>query len=227
MTLIKTEGLVLGFIRYSESSIITRIFTKELGFHSYIVNGVRKSQNKDNKIALFQPLTLLEMVVYDKKNTELHRFKEVKVLQPYQQIPFVIKKTSIALFLTEILNKLLLYESPNPDFFDFLKESFLFFDQKTDKYENFHLQFLLKISDFLGFSVQHSQQIDLQQHHSDPDLLAQIDLLLERPYDEYVALSGQRRSLILEMIVRFYGQQIENFNLHSLEILSAISKNLG
>ena len=56
--LTKTRGIVLVFIRYKESSIIARIYTKDLGLRSYIVNGVRSI--KTSKIAFFQPLTVLD-----------------------------------------------------------------------------------------------------------------------------------------------------------------------
>ena len=62
----KTQGIVLSYIKYKDSSIIVRIFTRELGLKGYVVNGAR-SGGKASKIALFQPLTLLDLVVYEKE----------------------------------------------------------------------------------------------------------------------------------------------------------------
>jgi DNA repair protein RecO (recombination protein O) len=73
----KTSGIVLGFLRYGDSSIITRVYTEEYGLQSYIVNGVRSAKAK-NKISLYQPLTLLDLVVYHKENKDLKRISEVK-----------------------------------------------------------------------------------------------------------------------------------------------------
>ena len=58
----KTRGIVFRFTRYGETSIIVTIFTEAFGLQSYIVNGVR-SKSAKNKIALYQPLTLLNLVV--------------------------------------------------------------------------------------------------------------------------------------------------------------------
>jgi DNA repair protein RecO (recombination protein O) len=70
----KTRGIALNYIRYRESSIIAKIYTEAFGIQSYIVNGVRSSKSKMNRIALFQPLTLLDMVVYHKsKEATIHR----------------------------------------------------------------------------------------------------------------------------------------------------------
>jgi DNA repair protein RecO (recombination protein O) len=61
----KTRGIVFRFTKYGESSIIVTIFTELFGIQTYIVNGIR-SKNSKGKIALFQPLTLLDLVVYYK-----------------------------------------------------------------------------------------------------------------------------------------------------------------
>ena len=68
----KTEGVVLSAIRYKESSIIVRIFSRELGLKSYIINGVR-TQGAKSKAALYQPMTLLDLVVYEKEGAGLQR----------------------------------------------------------------------------------------------------------------------------------------------------------
>jgi len=60
-----TEGIVLGSLKYKESSLIVKIFTNAFGMQSYVVNGVRSSKSQ-GKTALYQPLTLLDMVVYHK-----------------------------------------------------------------------------------------------------------------------------------------------------------------
>jgi DNA repair protein RecO (recombination protein O) len=61
--LIKTRGIVLSFLKYRETSIIARIYTERRGVQNYIVNGVRKAK-PPGRIALFQPLTMLELVAY-------------------------------------------------------------------------------------------------------------------------------------------------------------------
>jgi DNA repair protein RecO (recombination protein O) len=48
----KTRGIALSYVKYRETSIIVRIFTRQFGIQSYIVNGVR-SKSAKTKIALF------------------------------------------------------------------------------------------------------------------------------------------------------------------------------
>ena len=103
----KTAGIVLSHIKYKDSSIIVRIFTRELGLKGYLVNGVR-SLGKGSKIALYQPLTLLDLVVYDKENSGLQRISEAKIKHPQRLIPFDMIRTSLALFSTEVISRSIL-----------------------------------------------------------------------------------------------------------------------
>ena len=106
----KTRGVVFRFTKYGETSIIVTLFTELFGLQSYIVNGVRSKSGK-NKIALFQPLTLLDLVVYHREHANLNRIKEVKCLYPFQSIPTDIKKSALAIFIIEVINKTVKEES--------------------------------------------------------------------------------------------------------------------
>ena len=121
---IKTRGLVLSFIKYKETSIICRIFTQDLGLQSYLIRGIR---SKKSKIALYQPLTLLNLVVTHKSNRSLHHITEASIYQPYFSIPFQIKKTVTALFLSELLSKAIREEGENRELYNFLENSLIIF----------------------------------------------------------------------------------------------------
>ena len=96
--------------KYVERPLIVNIFTSLFGLQSYIVNGVR-SKNSKNRIALYQPLTLLDLVVYHRENANINRIREIKCLYPYQTITTDIRKSAIAIFLNEVLNKTVKEES--------------------------------------------------------------------------------------------------------------------
>src|SRR4051812_34859696 len=145
--LFKTGGIVLNYIKYKETSIICKIYTEAFGLQSYIINGIRNNKAK-NKIALFQTLTLLDLVVYNRPNSSLNRISEIKCHYPFKSIPFDLRKTTIALFLSEILNKTLKEQAENEDLFSFLKNSIKFLDKADENFENFHLQFLIKLSGY-------------------------------------------------------------------------------
>jgi len=153
----KTKGIVFRFTKYGETSIIVSIFTELFGLQSYIVNGVRTKSAK-NKIALFQPLTLLDLVVYHRENADILRIKEVKCFYAYQTIHTDIRKSAIAMFLNEFVNKAVKDQSHAGEISEFLISSLISLD-KVDSPENFHLIFLLKLSRYLGFGPQTIEEV--------------------------------------------------------------------
>jgi len=224
--LVKTRGIVLGFVKYKESSIIVKIFTEELGLKSYIVNGVRSSKSKQNKIAFFQPLTLLELVVYNKENRDINRISEVRIYRHYQNLAFNQRKISVVIFLTEVLNKLLKEESENHPLFDFLVDSFLTFDSLETNYENFHLQFLIKLAEYFGLAI-YSYQVMLA-HIPDLDFLdakdkALVDELIRKNYAQHIPMNRRQRQEIIQWLVKFYQFHFEHFGeLNSLAVLREV-----
>src|SRR5882672_9146695 len=124
----KTRGIVFRFTKYGDSSIIVTIFTELFGLQTYIVNGVRSKSSK-SKIALFQPLTLLDLVVYHRENANILRIKEVRCLYPYQTIHLDIRKSTIALFLSEILNRAVKDQSHAEEIGEFIINSLTALDQ--------------------------------------------------------------------------------------------------
>ena len=118
--LTKTKGIVFNYIKYKETSIIAKIFTRELGLQTYIVNSVR-TKGKTNKISFYQPLSILDLVVYSNPKTEIHRISECNFNTKYNTIPFDIRKTAINLFLAECISKMMMEEEENTSLFDFLE----------------------------------------------------------------------------------------------------------
>lgn len=220
----KTRGLVLSYIRYRETSVIVRIYTEAFGLQSYIENGVRSSKGR-NKIALFQPLTLLDMVVYHKEQGGIQRLSEVRVSPPYRSIPFELRKATMALFMTELLGKVLQEEEGNPALFDFLQESLLWLDAAEDRYESFHLWFLLQLSFYLGFQPASARQLaeELQQGGYAPppdELLAVLD---DVRHDPAATVPRAARNELLEWLVIFFRLHIEDMSeVRSLEVLQTV-----
>lgn len=145
-----TEGIVLHFIKYGESSVITTIYTRNFGRQSYLINAARSKKSK-NKASLLQPLFLVDLVAYQKQSRELHRAKEVKSNQPYQNIAFDILKSTQVIFLAEVLYKTINEQESYPEMFDFIKNALLYFDLMDGGVSNFHLFFLFRLTEYLGF----------------------------------------------------------------------------
>lgn len=225
----KTRGIALSYIRYRETSIIARVYTEDFGLQSFIVHNVRSAKSKTNKIALFQPLTLLDMVVYYKSDRDLHRLSEVKTLQPFQSIPFEVAKSSMALFVTELLTKTLKEETSNPVLFRFIAESVLFLEEAQNNFENFHLAFLFKLTSYLGFIPENAREFEEQlREHSYPFLPDQdtenaLNQLLRQPLGTPIRLTRAARVELLEALVAYYRIHVDSLGeVKSLAVLREV-----
>lgn len=148
--LIKTKAIVLSAIKYQEKSLIVKCFTFSEGLKSYFVPSAFSAKKSNQKIAYFQPLTLLEIEANHKNKGSLEHFKEIKLFKPYYSISTDIVKTTIVIFLSEILNNCIKEEESNIELFTYIETSLIWLDTH-DNVLNFHLIFLLQLTKFLGF----------------------------------------------------------------------------
>lgn len=221
----KTDGIVFSAVKFKESSIIVKIFTRSYGMQSYIIHGAR-SQRSKGKIALYQPLSLLDMIVYYKGEKDIQRISEVKFAQTYSDIPFDPIKRTICLFITEIFGKILREERENPDMFEFLFSSLQIFDRLKDNITNFHLQLLLKATHHLGFGPENADDFVHQLSESGFHLsIAKeerncIDQLMQSNYGSPIQMSLNFRREVLEHIIKFY--RVHSGNLREIKSLSIL-----
>ncbi len=148
--LLKTRGIIFRAVKYSETSIITDIYTEEKGLRSYIISGVRKKKAKV-QASLLQVMTLVDLVVYHRDDKSLCRIKEIKSAQVYQSTPFDITKGAIGLFMVEVARKTISESEENRPLFNFLFHTFSFLDRTEHPVANIHLCFMAQLSIFLGF----------------------------------------------------------------------------
>lgn len=146
----KTRGIVLRTIKYSETSVICTVFTEELGLRKYIVNGVR-STRAQVKPALLQPMSLLDMVVYQRENKELNRIGEIRPAYVYSGLPFDIVRGAVGMFIAEVAQKTIKEADPNPNLFGYLFDLFYALDTAPiADVPNFPLIFMATYAAHLG-----------------------------------------------------------------------------
>ncbi|RZK34649.1 MAG: DNA repair protein RecO [Hymenobacter sp.] len=236
--LIKTRGIVFSYLKYRETSIIARVYTERRGVQSYLVNGVRKAK-PPGRIALFQPLTLLELVAYVPRNgSDLTRLSEFRCAEPFRSLPYDVRKSSVALFLSEVLSKAVREEEENLPLFRFLHDSILAFDEQEVGVENFSLLFLLHLAGYLGFGISSGAELTDQlvmagpasgsgyssgpQHLRLREFDQYFDQLLHAPGTSTIPNGHVRREL-LAVLVRYYQLHIEGFGeIKSLDVLSEV-----
>ncbi len=233
--LIKTRGIILRSIKYSETSIISDIYTEEKGLRSYIISGVRK-KNARISPSLLQVMTLVEIVAYHRDDKELCRIKEIKTAEVYSSIPFDFLKGSLGLFIAELAQKTIQEAEENQALFNFLFDTFLHLDKTPHSIANLHLHFMLTFSTFLGFRPdgkysELSPLFDLKEgiftkqvnhvYFLKPTISQILDQLLNSTAQNshLIKLSKANRKLLLTQLINYYRLHIENLptiNAHTI-----------
>lgn len=235
----KTRGIALHSIRYSDTGNIVLVYTEEFGRRSYMVHG-GAGKKSSRKMSLFQPLNLLMLEVDHKPNREIQRIREVTVLTPLTELHSHISKTVIALFCAEIIYRTVHEEESNLSLFSFLHHSIQVLDLLQAGAENFHLSFLVQFSRHLGFYPtdnfsEENSCFDYRTGHFAPpgpyeqvfdkSVSHHIHRLLMLSYNELdkLELSGNLRSSLLEKLLRFYQFHVEGLGtVKSLKILQEV-----
>jgi DNA repair protein RecO (recombination protein O) len=235
----KTRGIVLHSVKFSESSLVVKMYTEAFGVQSYMVKGVRSTKSK-MKAVLFQPLTLLDLVVYRKERNVLQNIREVRIAHPWQSLPFDIRKSSIALFVNEVLYKALGEEEPNGPLFEFLWNALLVLDEVEEPFGHYHLLFTLKLTKYLGFyprSARSAEQcyFNLPEGTFQPVFIEGICLgnklsemwctVLDWPFEKpYVpSLHVKDRDALLDALLAYYRFHLPGFaGFRSAEVLHTV-----
>lgn len=145
----KFEGIVMRTLRYSDGLMIADIYTAQRGRMSFLVP-VSHSKRSRVRSVLFQPLSMLSFTATVKTGRNLSRIGEVQPYSMYCSIPNDVVKSSIALYLAELLTHALREDGSDESLFTFLDRSLTLFDNLEHGYADFHLVFMVQLLRFLG-----------------------------------------------------------------------------
>ncbi len=234
----KTSGIVLHTTKYTDSASIVTVYTRQFGRVSYLAYGVNKKKS-GNRLALLQPLSIVDMDVSHIPGKDLQQIKEIRLEYLFTGIPFDPLKNSLALFISEILFKALRQTEPDENLFLFVENSIQQLDCCQHGIQNFHLVFLQKLTRYLGFEASMEEmgkyfdlmngifqnEKPLHVHFLAPEVTLDFTTLLETDYTnmEKLVLSRENRMVLLRSMVEYYRLHIPEFhNLNSLPILQSL-----
>ena len=223
--LIKTKAVVLTTLKYSDTSLIVKCFTESDGIKSYLLKGILNSKKRAIKAAYFQPLAQLEIVANHKNKGALENIKEVKPIFPYKTLHTEIKKSTIALFLSETINNSLKEEEKNTPLYNFLENAFIWLDTNKNT-SNFHIIFLITLSKYLGFYPNNTEvnfnYFDLQegkftQKQTPTTIDGQVTIIFKQflgiNFDNasIIKLTQKNRQTLLQTLIFYFELHLPGF----------------
>ena len=148
--LISSPGIILSKVRYQDNDLIVKCLTRDLGVVSYMIKNISMSKKSKNKFAFFQLLNILDLETNYNPNRSIQYIKDLKVKYNFTSLHTNIYKSSVVMFLSEILSNIIHIETKDMELFDFIEKSLIWYDKSEDS-STFYLIFLMKITHYLGF----------------------------------------------------------------------------
>lgn len=147
---VTTSGIVLHNVKYADTKLISRIYTKDFGLLSLNIH-VSNGGKAKIKPALVQPLSQLELVFSLKENKEIQQLMEARPTYIYQGLTQDFTKLCIAQFINEVLHKCLKEQTRNEDLYDFITHVFQWLDVNDEGFYDLHIYVLFELTKYLGF----------------------------------------------------------------------------
>ena len=233
----KTRVIVLHKTNYSENSIVVQAFSFDYGKVSFLLSGA-KSKKSRTKLALFEAMSILDIVGNFKNLDKLIKPSEIKLVVPFYQIKSDIYKRMIVLFLSEFLHKCIREPNPDQSMFAFIENGLKYLEYTSESVANFHVIFLMELSRYLGFypQIKNGNYFNLQDGIFVDDIpYGNLYLQGERKnlflkvlgtkIDEShrVSLTGKERKLVLDSLIQYYQVHVSGLmNLKSQTVLETI-----
>lgn len=183
-------GLYLNHTNYGDTSVILKLYTLQHGTTSFIVKGIKR---KKGGSALLQPFHYLELSSNFKPEKDLNFGNQVRLSKPSYSLTSDIRKSTVALFLTEVLNKTLKESAPNEELYKVVSTLITFYDE-SEFTSLFHHAFLIELIKRLGITPNFGRNVSI-------DLLNMKEGVFEynpQPNNSYFTLaSSQAFKLII------------------------------
>lgn len=235
---LKTEGIIISSIKYRDTDLIVKCYTKSQGSISFMVKGVLKSKRGKFRASMFQTLSLIDIEMQYRNKNHLEYFKEVRIQYPLNNLQSDVYKSSIAMFLAEVLKSVIFEEEQNENLFDFIQRNIIHLDQSVN-IANFHLSFLIKLSSFIGFSPHLPENendlfFNLQEGYfeqaestytmsaENSDILKQF-IKTDLQQSHTIKLKKAQRLAILKLLISYYELHVESFKKpKSLDVIESV-----
>lgn len=236
--IISTKAIVLRKIKYNDSSLIIDVFTNIEGRKSFFLKGILAGKRTKFKNSYFQPLSQI-LIKYNKRERKKINFLiDCRLNVQCQNLYMDYYKSSIILFLNEILNMCLIEESSNKNLYHFLESSLKWLNE-NDKISNFHIIFILKLLEYLGISPNlekfNSEFLSFENGsfedtkpeglYAEGESIKQIIRLLGMKFDDcyLLTISQLQKREILKILLEYIEYHVHGFKKpNSLDILHQV-----
>lgn len=225
--LVKTDAIILHLQKYKDNTSILHAFTNDYGRINFIAYGVGGKKGKIPN-AYFIPLNRAEFVFNYNSTKTIQQLKEINI-KHYNNIESDIYKSSVSLFIAEVLYNILIHPQPDNRLYLFI-ENIIDELNKSQYISNLNIYFLLHLADYLGITPDIYEQDSLFNLTSSDTFISDSNYylttqeihFLRHIYDNYQIneINRQERQTLINKLCIYFENQIDFFKRpKSIDIL--------
>ncbi len=147
--IITSDAITLRAIPYSETSLISRIYTKDYGKVALMAKGARRS--KTGLSAILEPTNLISTTYFYKDNRNMQTIKEASFIDSYSSMKNNFTALNYGLAVVEILDKTSHDNDPVPILFRLANSVLCQFNSADVNHDNIFGFFLYQFALRQGF----------------------------------------------------------------------------
>jgi len=155
MALTKVEGVILKTQAYGDTSVILRLYTRELGKLSAIAKGARRPKSPFGGV--LDNLNLVAAILYYHETRDLHTLKECDLVDGFAGLRDHFDRTAVAMGMAELLHRTGLEGEPQPEVFQALVDRCRALAGADRRFVNFYWAFALRLLEESGTRLEWEQ----------------------------------------------------------------------
>lgn len=141
------NGIIINEIKFSDTSKILNIYTKEMGKINVMARGARRPKSK--LLAYTQVFSHCEYELH--KGRSWYYINEASMINSFYNIRENLERTSIGFYMMELVNKSTQEMEKSENLFLLLEKSLLVLEKLEEDFLEFIIAFQLKFISFLGY----------------------------------------------------------------------------
>ena len=225
--IVQTPAIVLKSFPYSETSLTTRCFTREMGRINLLVRGARRK--KAPLAAYFQPANYLDLIFYYKETRELQTISKAGFVETWPRIRDDLKKITYSLAAIELTDRTVTDHDPHRDLFDKLVQTLRTFNDRSEQLNLVFWHYEIQLLKILGFQPDFEKRdfpgLRLPDPYSGPNSRTILNGLQRGTLESLpkVTVTARDRKVISEYLSLYLQYHFEGLkNLKSFSVIKQI-----
>jgi DNA repair protein RecO (recombination protein O) len=169
MSMVSTEAIVLRRLRYSESSLIVRVFARDAGKVALIAKGARHPKSPFG--ASLEPVTKVALLYSSRPGREVQTARTADILEPYRRLKADWHRLAFASAACELVLAVTPPEVPESAVYGELVEALGAFEaERAEVAERLWWRFQYRLLATLGYEPQFARCVSCQRAAGGPSV---------------------------------------------------------